>query len=471
MSEWSSLLPDVSAQGISCLWRATWQGGVGFLIVWLICGLMPRIPARFQSWLWRLALLKFMVVLLCRVPLALPLLPAAAEPPSHTTMPIVAAPTTGVPAPIQSANNTAGPKAVDLWPTLLTVLFVAWLVSVACQSGRLVWGWLTMRRFRRRCRILASDELAQHLRTLCKAYGVRRPPLLLEHEGSGSPLLLGILYPAIVMPSALLSGFGAEQYRMALAHELAHIKRHDLVWSLVAALVRMVFVFHPLVWWASWRLDMSQEIAADQFALTGFDKELCAYAEMLLAVASQPQPNGLVPVLSAGTVGRYRTLKRRIAAMKSFHPGSRGGVMASALLVGLIAVPGVVPWRLVAADASATLQVSTPASVPKSVTVFPVVLNSGVPIPGVSADMSKNMAELIGLMLERGGMKEIEIGNTKFVPAEKADLAKAAEAFGQFVKAQKLRPNTDSSCSFSGRRERGRMKSGWPWRIAREKSS
>jgi hypothetical protein len=161
---------------------------------------------------------------------------------------------------------------------------------------------------------------------------------------------------------------------------------------------------------------------------------------MLLAVANQPQPNGLIPVLSAGTVGRYQTLKRRITAMKSFHPTSRGVVVASVILVFLGATVGIVPWRLVAADAppSAAPQVSASSSIAKSVTVFPIVLNSSAPIPGVSADMSKNMAELVGLMLERGGVKEIEIADTKFIPSEKADLAKAAEAFGQFVQSKKL---------------------------------
>ena len=95
MSGWFTLLPDVSAQGVGCLWRATWQGSIGFLIVWLICGLLPRMPARFQCWLWRLALLKFMVVLLWRVPLAVPLLPAVAEPPVHMTMPMGTAPAVG----------------------------------------------------------------------------------------------------------------------------------------------------------------------------------------------------------------------------------------------------------------------------------------------------------------------------------------------------------------------------------------
>jgi beta-lactamase regulating signal transducer with metallopeptidase domain len=446
------LLPDVSTAAVPGLGRAAWQGSLGLVVVWLICGLVPRVPARFQCWLWRLALLKFVVVLLWGAPLAVPLLPAVAEPPSHVAMPPGIAPGVGVAVPIPPAGNVAGPPTIDPLTLLLTILFLAWLVAVAWQAIRLIRGWMAMRRFRHRCRPLCSDELTRHLGTLCKAYGVRRPPLLLAHEGCGSPLLLGMLHPAIVLPSALRGAFGAEQYRMALAHELAHIKRRDLAWSLAAALVRMVFVFHPLVWWGSRRLDVSQEIAADQFVLTGSGKDLSAYAEMLLAVANQPQPGGMVPALSVGTVGRYQTLKRRITAMKSFHPTSRGVMAASVILVFLVAAVGVVPWRLVAADAPPpAVESSTDRAGPaethtahvgmataKSVTIFPIVLNAGAPMPGVSRDMPKSMAELIGLMLERGGMKDVEIADAKFIPAEKADLAKAAEAFGQFVKSQKI---------------------------------
>jgi hypothetical protein len=74
----------------------------------------------------------------------------------------------------------------------------------------------------------------------------------------------------------------------------------------------------------------------------------------------------------------------------------------------------------------------------KSVTVFPIVLNSGKPIEGVAANMSKNLAELVGLLLERGGVKEVEIADTQFSPPEKDDPAKLAEAFGQFVRSQNV---------------------------------
>lgn len=80
------------------------------------------------------------------------------------------------------------------------------------------------------------------------------------------------------------------------------------------------------------------------------------------------------------------------------------------------------------------------AQVAKSVTVFPIVLRREQPLPPgtLPAGMSKNMAELVGLFLELGGMKEVEIADTQFSPPDKADLAVAAEAFGRFVESQKL---------------------------------
>ena len=60
----------------TAMWRACWQGGLLVLVVWSLCRIIPSMPARFQCWFWRLALLKFMMVLLCPTLLNLPLLPA-----------------------------------------------------------------------------------------------------------------------------------------------------------------------------------------------------------------------------------------------------------------------------------------------------------------------------------------------------------------------------------------------------------
>ncbi|MEN6558040.1 MAG: hypothetical protein ABFC54_07660 [Thermoguttaceae bacterium] len=139
--------------------------------------------------------------------------------------------------------------------------------------------------------------------------------------------------------------------------------------------------------------------------------------------------------------------------MKSFRIPFCRVVMALAVWVGLIAILGIVPGRLVAADtsSSAVSQTSASSAAIRSVTIFPIVINSGGPMPDVSADMSKNMAELVGLFLERGGMKDIEIADAKFAPPEKAELAKTAEAFAQFVKPQKLKTEYAIFVQFFGK--------------------
>ena len=307
--------------------------------------------------MWRLVLLKFLVVLFWTVPISLPLLPAAAQPaaqsdePAQTKMLTTAGPDIGSTTPRLWASDAGATGLATYVPLLLATLLAGWLIAVGLQGSRLVRGWLTVRRFQRSCRPAARDGLGEHLRTLCQAYAIRREPLLLEHGGGGSPMLLGIFHPAIVVPRGLLAGLSLAERGMMLEHELAHVRRRDLAWCLAAAVVRTVFFFHPFAWWASRRLELAQEIAADQFVLTSFRKEVGVYAKMLLAVANQPQPIGLVPSLSVGTVGHYETLKRRFVAMKSFHLASRRVAAASVLLVGLIAILGVVPWRLVAAEA------------------------------------------------------------------------------------------------------------------------
>src|SRR5271166_5448343 len=58
------------------MWRACWQGGLVVLAVWLICLVIPSMPARCRCWLWRLAIVKFLVVLLLPTLVNMPLLPA-----------------------------------------------------------------------------------------------------------------------------------------------------------------------------------------------------------------------------------------------------------------------------------------------------------------------------------------------------------------------------------------------------------
>jgi len=71
---------------------------------------------------------------------------------------------------------------------------------------------------------------------------------------------------------------------MVLGHELAHIRRGDLFWGLIASVVRAVFFFHPLVWWSERQLKLVQEVAADELVIARQHHEPVDYASLLVSV-------------------------------------------------------------------------------------------------------------------------------------------------------------------------------------------
>jgi beta-lactamase regulating signal transducer with metallopeptidase domain len=46
-----------------------------------------------------------------------------------------------------------------------------------------------------------------------------------------------------------MSTLGPAERRQVILHELAHVKRRDLLWGWTAEVARTVYFFHPLVWW------------------------------------------------------------------------------------------------------------------------------------------------------------------------------------------------------------------------------
>jgi TonB family protein len=94
---------------------------------------------------------------------------------------------------------------------------------------------------------------------------------------------------SIVIPA------GFEKREAVLAHEAAHLERGDMWTSLLARLACAVYWFHPLIWWANYRLRLEADRACDDAVLRhGFGD--AGYAEDLVSVAANLGPaGGLVP--------------------------------------------------------------------------------------------------------------------------------------------------------------------------------
>ena len=57
--------------------------------------------------------------------------------------------------------------------------------------------------------------------------------------------------PVILLPVSALAGLSTTQVEAIMAHELAHIRRHDYLVNLLQTLLETLLFYHPAVWWLS----------------------------------------------------------------------------------------------------------------------------------------------------------------------------------------------------------------------------
>lgn len=319
-------------------------GGSLFLAgVWAVCRLAPRLPAALRASLWWLACLKLVLDLCGIAPLVLPILPAApirqmsgATPASaqkssaYSTRSIV--PRTMVPsAAIFPAPSVAVPAHAGFsWLLLLQLL---WLAGVLVSLLRFVKQGLQLNTIVRAARPISLTP--NPLPAL--------PPLR-ESIAVTAPCVTGLFRPIILLPRNFAQLLSAEEIRLALAHELAHLRRRDLWLGLLPTLAQTLFFFHPLVWLGCREWAAAREEACDAAALrlTGADPLHLGHLLLKLAGGGETAP-------ALGLSPGYRTLRRRLIGLTTppIHAQRSRWLVAAALLA-------LVPWRLTAAVRSAS---------------------------------------------------------------------------------------------------------------------
>jgi RND family efflux transporter MFP subunit len=318
-----------------------------------------------------LAFLKLLVALVWTMPLDLPLLPAAAR--RVPVQPVLAAQTIDpIASELPVAIETTAGQQQPSWqsPSAQSVLLVLWTLALALYAARLANGWRRTVTLRRQSMPVNDTDLQDICAELGAAFGLRRPPRLCVSDAVTTPLVLGIWRPTIVLPRDVISSPPAI-IRMLLAHELAHVRRNDLLWNWLPAIAAGWFWFHPLVWVARRQSRLAQESACDEQAIAATSAAAVEYGQMLVNVAdSIPPPAALAwsmpRALAVGAAESRWILKRRLIAMRHFQTWTSRRTAGVAVVLVIAAVGVLVPWRVVAQQQQPTPPPQQPSAAPLS---------------------------------------------------------------------------------------------------------
>ena len=231
-------------------------------------------------------------------------------------------------APTGTAEFGAAPPpllGVALFDVALGVAVLAAALSGVVALGVVAGGAGWLGRVRRRLRP-APDTVQAEADRLAARFGLRRAPAVVVAEPGSAPFTVGWIRPVVAVPPDL----GGEPLRLALAHEIAHVRASHFGWAVAERAVRAAFVWHPLVHVLGRALALDRERAADAAVLGLWPDRARPYGRLLLTCASRPTPRLALGASSSALV-------HRLTAMTHPRPARRHVARAAGL--ALFAVP------------------------------------------------------------------------------------------------------------------------------------
>ena len=288
-----------------------WTGALIALVLILRRPVANRFGARAAYALWLLPFARMVLP-----PIELPAMFApAAEPGTAQTVFVVTGDAAAMAAPIAPVTEPFD------WVGLMLAV---WLVGAA---------FFLLRRFAlyaRMRRVLLADAVP-----VGRAGRVR----LVETPVAPSPVAFGVVDKVIALPPGFMAWSDRTARDLALAHELAHHRGHDLLANFAVQPLFALHWFNPLGWlgWAALRRD--QEAACDARVVEHCARpERAAYAVLIAGLAAGPDL-ALAAPMACPVLGEKNIIQRlRSLTMTDISPRRR--LLGRALVAGgLLALP------------------------------------------------------------------------------------------------------------------------------------
>lgn len=200
-----------------------------------------------------------------------------------------------------------------------------YLAGVLFFFARIAGGWMLARR------------LVAHA---TRVSGDRVP--VFESAAVSTPMTTGIVAPCIVLP-VTWRAWPDDKREAVLAHEHAHVRRHDALVAVLAHVNRAIFWFHPLAWWLQRTLAVTAEHACDEIAARDLGHPR-RYAEVLLDMAEAVRLRGhrvswpMIGVDGAGLLGTRIDRLLNGDAMARMSGMRRAGVAAGCAAALVLAI-------------------------------------------------------------------------------------------------------------------------------------
>lgn len=335
---------------IHLIWSVSWQVTILAALIWLIDRLSFRATPMFRYWLWMIVLVRLCIPVSIELPTGIdtsfinrleknvadfryrniPVYETGDEMPSPIEFPARMQLDT-----IPSADFDAryGPPPMTVAHKIFFVWYAVFIVICIYIAART----LAIIRRLKHCRTVEKPELVSLLDDLSRDMRITRPVKLLymDKDIGDVPAVVGIFRRGILLPRAIMDTWQTEDIKPILLHELAHIKRMDLLINLLQLIVQAAYFFHPMVWFANRRILQYREEICDDIAVQSLGGRRKHYTMSMVRVMENALREPSLGFVGIGFTERESTVKRRIKRIlcDRYKISTRLSVLSIVLLV------------------------------------------------------------------------------------------------------------------------------------------
>jgi uncharacterized protein (TIGR03435 family) len=265
-----------------------------------------------------------------------PAVPAAAvgAPADANAIPDAASIITNLVAARSVSSTDVAAASGRAWLPLIVLL---WLAGVAALLLRLLGGWWRIHRLHRASRVAAPSMWTDAAARLAATLGLSHRVHVVDSTLVDTPTVIGWMKPVILLPVAALAGLSPSQVEAILAHELAHIRRHDFPVNLLQIFAETILFYHPAVWWLSARIRAERELCCDGIALSVCG-DAVSYAEALVELESRRSVAPSHPHSRLAVAATGGTLMTRVRRLLGVPGDDRPRSFGTMVIVGVIAL-------------------------------------------------------------------------------------------------------------------------------------
>ena len=186
--------------------------------------------------------------------------------------------TINIPAPVKDV-----PSSNRWWKysSVSRYVFMIWVAGVMLFSIYHFLGWRRARGFAKRGTSPVPVDWQARFEKLCDEFRVKRLVSLLSSSLVKVPCVVGWMKPVVLVPVSMFTSLNPSEIEMIIAHELAHVRRYDVLINIVQTAMETLFFFNPVIWWISRQIRMERENCSDDTAILRTGNRL-AYARALV---------------------------------------------------------------------------------------------------------------------------------------------------------------------------------------------